>query len=32
VRDGPRLYLLVFLVLLALTALTILVASVDLGP
>ena len=29
---GPRLYLVVFLVLLALTALTVLIASVDLGP
>ena len=29
---GPRLYLVVFVVLLALTALTVLVASVDLGP
>ena len=29
---GPRLYLVVFLVLVALTALTVLIASVDLGP
>ena len=29
---GPRLYLVVFIVLLALTALTVLIASVDLGP
>jgi len=32
VSAGPRLYLVVFVVLLALTALTVLVASVDLGP
>jgi len=32
VTSGPRLYLVVFVVLLALTALTVLVASVDLGP
>jgi cytochrome c oxidase subunit IV len=32
VTAGPRLYLVVFLVLLALTALTVLIASVDLGP
>jgi cytochrome c oxidase subunit 4 len=32
VTAGPRLYLVVFVVLLALTALTVLVASVDLGP
>ena len=29
---GPRLYLVVFVVLLALTALTVLVARLDLGP
>ena len=29
---GPRLYLVVFLVLVALTALTVLIAAVDLGP
>jgi cytochrome c oxidase subunit 4 len=32
VSAGPRLYLVVFVVLLALTALTVVVASVDLGP
>jgi cytochrome c oxidase subunit IV len=32
VTAGPRLYLVVFLVLVALTALTVLIASVDLGP
>jgi cytochrome c oxidase subunit 4 len=31
VTAGPRLYLVVFLVLVALTALTVLIASVDLG-